>query len=60
MLFRSSTRKFVRTFTLNGHVDVKDASLADGILSIELERNVPEAERPRKISISGKKTFLND
>ena len=55
-----STRKFVRTFTLNEHVDVKDASLADGILSIELERNVPEAERPRKISISGKKTFLND
>ena len=53
MLFRS-------TFTLNEHVDVKEASLVNGILSVQLERNVPEAERPRKISISGKKTFLND
>ena len=55
-----STRKFTRTFTLNEHVDVKEASLVNGILSIQLERNVPEAERPRKITISGKKTFLND
>jgi molecular chaperone IbpA len=51
-----STRKFTRSFTLNEHVDAKDATLTNGILSIELERNIPEAERPRKIGISKKDT----
>lgn len=59
-----STRKFVRSWTMNEHVDVKGASLDNGILSIQLERNVPEAERPRKVKIGAKteskKTFLSE
>lgn len=58
-----STRKFVRSFKLNEHVNVKNAELGNGILSIELERVVPEADRPRKIKIGGKstpKTILNE
>lgn len=59
-----STRKFTRSFTLNEHVQVKSADIANGILSVELERNVPEAQRPRKIAIGkkaeSKKTFLSD
>jgi molecular chaperone IbpA len=61
-----STRKFTRSWTLNEHVDVKGAALDNGILTIQLERNVPEAERPRKVKIgekkaeSSKKTFLSE
>lgn len=59
-----STRKFSRTFTLNEHVDVQSADLQNGILSLHLERNVPEEERPRKIAIGGKasskKTLLTE
>ena len=60
-----STRKFTRSFTLNEHVEVKSATAAKGILSIELERNIPDAQRPRKITINGdkqpgKKTFLSE
>ena len=49
-----SGRDFVRTFTLGEYVQVNGASLEDGILAIQLERVVPEEERPRKIDISGK------
>ena len=61
-----STRKFTRSFTLNEHVEVRDAQVSNGILSIKLERNIPEAKKPRKIAINAdkqpgtKKTFLSD
>lgn len=59
-----STRKFTRSWSLNEHVDVRSAALSNGLLVIELERNVPEAERPRKIKIGqkaeSKKTFLSE
>jgi molecular chaperone IbpA len=59
-----SSREFTRTFTLGEYVQVNGASLEDGILAIQLQRVVPEEERPRKIDISGKtekkKTFLKD
>lgn len=45
-------RNFVRTFKLADYVEVKDAKLVDGILKITLFRNVPEAMKPKKISIS--------
>ena len=44
-------RKFARQFVLSDTVVVRDAALADGILSIELENVVPEEQKPRKISI---------
>jgi molecular chaperone IbpA len=45
-------RNFTRTFRLAEHVEVKKASLNDGILKIVLFLNVPEEAKPKKISIS--------
>jgi molecular chaperone IbpA len=49
-----STRKFTRSFTIAEHVVVNEASLSDGIISILLERLVPEEKKPRKIVIKNK------
>lgn len=45
-------RNFTREFTLADHVDVVDASLELGILTVYLKREVPEEEKPKQISIS--------
>ena len=45
------TRAFEHTFQLADYVQVKGASLNNGLLDIELVREVPEALRPRKIEI---------
>jgi molecular chaperone IbpA len=50
-----STRDFVREFTLAEHVEVVNASQQNGILSIYLEREVPEEKKPRSIAINYKK-----
>jgi molecular chaperone IbpA len=47
-----SARKFTRRFTLAEHVVVSGASLQNGILSISLEKQVPEEKKPRKIVIN--------
>ena len=44
-------RDFERRFRLADHVKVTSAKLEDGILTIELVREVPEAMKPRKIEI---------
>lgn len=44
-------RAFTRKWTLSDDVVVRDASLVDGVLSIKLERIVPEEKKPRKIDI---------
>ncbi|MBL8552355.1 MAG: Hsp20 family protein [Hyphomonadaceae bacterium] len=46
-------RSFERRFGLADHVKVRDAKLVNGLLTIELERELPEALKPRKIEISG-------
>lgn len=46
-----SARKFTRRFTLAEYVNVGDASLANGILSIALERVIPDEKKPRTIAI---------
>jgi molecular chaperone IbpA len=48
-----ATRAFERRFELADFVRVEDANLQDGLLSIELVREIPEAMKPRKISING-------
>ena len=45
-------RNFVRTFKLAEYVEVKNAKLEDGILKVQLFRNMPEALKPQKIEIS--------
>ena len=45
-------RKFERKFTLADDIVVKDASLRNGMLTIELERIVPEEKKPSLIAIN--------
>jgi len=48
-----SARPFKRLFSLADHVQVNSASFEDGLLRIELFREVPEAMKPRRIAING-------
>lgn len=47
-----ATRNFERSFRLADHIKVADASLEDGMLAIDLKREVPEEKKPRMIPIS--------
>ena len=47
-----SARRFIRTFTLADYVEVTNAVSRDGILTISLERKVPEALQPKTIAIT--------
>ena len=46
-----AARQFERRFQLADFIHIKGASLKDGLLHIELEREIPEAMKPRKIDI---------
>ncbi|WP_291858373.1 Hsp20 family protein [Bradyrhizobium sp.] len=48
-----STRSFKRQYSLADHVEVKGAAFDNGLLKIELVREIPEAMKPRRIAISG-------
>ncbi|MGY3388028.1 molecular chaperone IbpA [Bradyrhizobium sp. USDA 3311] len=48
-----STRAFKRQFNLADYVQVKNASFDNGLLKIELIREIPEAMKPRRIAING-------
>ena len=52
-------RNFDRRFQLAEYVVVTDANLADGLLSISLKRELPEALKPRRIEI-GTSTLIED
>ena len=45
-------RSFERRFQLADHVEVRGANLENGLLHIDLVREIPEALKPRKIAIS--------
>jgi molecular chaperone IbpA len=51
-------RNFERKFQLGEHVKVVGAFMENGLLHIDLEREIPEALKPRKIAINGK-SLLN-
>jgi molecular chaperone IbpA len=48
-----ATRAFERRFALGAYVKVQSAEMRDGLLRIELVREVPEEVKPRKIEIGG-------
>lgn len=48
-----ATRAFERRFQLADHVQVTGASLENGLLHVELKREIPEAMKPRSIEIRG-------
>ena len=47
-----ATRSFKQTFNLADHVKVTGASLDNGLLTVELKQEVPEALKPRRIAIT--------
>ncbi|MGU3496590.1 Hsp20 family protein [Xanthobacteraceae bacterium A53D] len=47
-----AARAFERRFQLADHVEVKGASLENGLLHVDLVRNIPEAKKPRLIPIT--------
>ncbi|SFA86241.1 molecular chaperone IbpA [Poseidonocella pacifica] len=52
-----ATRAFERRFTLADHVRIEGASHADGMLHIDMVREVPEALKPRRIEIARGETI---
>jgi molecular chaperone IbpA len=46
-----ASRAFERRFQLADHVEVRSADVTDGLLSIDLEREIPERLKPRTIEI---------
>ena len=56
-----ATRAFKQTFNLADHVRVTGANLENGLLTVELKREVPEALKPRRIDIvsSGGRTAVS-
>ena len=46
-----SNRSFTKSFQLHKQIVVDDAKLKDGILSVKYHREIPESEKPRRISI---------
>jgi len=47
-----ATRSFERKFNLADYVEVTDAAVANGLLTIQLVREIPEALKPRKIVVN--------
>jgi molecular chaperone IbpA len=48
-----ANRQFERRFGLADFIKVSEADLKDGLLSVDLIREIPEAMKPKKISIGG-------
>lgn len=55
-----ANRGFERRFELADYVRVENADLADGLLSVDLVREVPEAMKPKKIAVNGIKTIESE
>lgn len=53
-----AARAFERTFRLADHIHVETADLKDGLLTIDLKREVPEEKKPRTIPLNGKSRTL--
>ena len=54
MLYQGiAARTFERSFQLADHVEVKGANLENGLLHVNLVREIPEAMKPRSIPIAG-------
>ncbi|MGB0629234.1 MAG: Hsp20 family protein [Alphaproteobacteria bacterium] len=53
-------RAFERRFQLADHVEVKAADLVDGLLKVDLVREIPEAMKPRKIDIQSGGKVIED
>jgi molecular chaperone IbpA len=53
LLYRGiASRAFERRFQLADHVDITGATLKNGLLFVDLKRNIPEELKPRRIAIT--------
>lgn len=55
-----ANRSFERKFNLAEYIEVTDAELVNGLLSIRLVKELPEAMKPRQITINGESKKLED
>ncbi len=55
-----ATRSFERRFQIADHVEVVGADLKDGLLHVELQRNLPERMKPRTIAIGRREDNVVD
>tara|TARA_B110000444_G_C18782939_1_gene568393 strand:- start:87 stop:398 length:312 start_codon:yes stop_codon:yes gene_type:complete len=55
-----AARNFERRFQLADHVEVTSARIAHGLLYIDLVREIPEAMKPKKITIGNEQATLVD
>lgn len=53
-------RDFERKFQLADHMKVTGADMENGLLHIDLEREVPEEDQPRKIAINGQRLLESE
>ena len=59
MLYKGiAERTFERSFQLADHVQVKEANLENGLLHVDLVRELPEAMKPRAIPITSSGKLL--
>ena len=54
-----ATRSFERKFNLADHVEVRGADLQDGLLTLNLVREIPEAMKPKSITINSSTSTEN-
>lgn len=55
-----ANRSFERRFALADHIQVRGADLKDGLLAVDLVREIPDAMKPRKIDIgSGQRSAIS-
>ena len=50
-------RAFERSFTLNDHISVKNASVVNGMLRVWLDHIIPDANKPKKIPVGSTEDF---
>ncbi len=53
-----ASRQFERRFQLADFIHITGATMQDGLLHIDLEREIPEAMKPRKIEIANSETLI--
>jgi molecular chaperone IbpA len=54
-----ATRSFERRFELADHVQVTEASLNNGLLTVELVREIPEEMKPRRIEVQAQNDWVS-
>src|ERR1700709_1517691 len=54
-----ASRNFKQTFSLADHVKVTSADLENGLLLVDLVREIPEQLKPRRIELGSRATVLN-